>query len=231
MSIASTDSWSQSHEEIIKDSLTNLGELPPDGTPQGPQLLHASRALNRIVKSLDADGKYLWRMTRETLTTTADTADYTMDANAFDVDGPMTFVRDGSNSRSQIYPMTRDDYLSISDRTQTGIPSRYYIEKSLTSGGLARLTAYFWPTPDATGDTIEVPVFNRAKDLVTGAQLPDFPSNWTLCLVYALTAELAPTYNQTAAAGGYRNLFKEEFAKQFNSDNENQDLILVPFGC
>jgi hypothetical protein len=227
---ASTDTWSQSRDEIIKDALSNLGELPPDGTPQGPQLLHASRALNRIVKALDAEGQFLWRITRETTTTTSATASYALDANAFDVDGPMTYLRSGETGRTQILPMTRDDYMSISDRTQAGVPSRYYLERSLSGDGINAITAYFWPVPDATGDTIEYPIFNRAKDLATGAQTPDFPTNWALCLVYALTAELAPTYAQPQLARQFREDFEREKTKQLQGDNEKQDLVLVPFG-
>jgi hypothetical protein len=51
-----------------------------------------------------------------------------------------------------------------------------------------------------------------------------------LALVYGLTAELAPAYNQAPLAAQFRDMFLAEKERQLGADNEHQGLTLVPFG-
>jgi hypothetical protein len=88
MTTGSTDTWSETRDEIIADALANVGALGPGESASGLMRDHAARALNRIAKALDAEGSFLWRTSRLTFSTTAATAGYTLSATAFDVDGP-----------------------------------------------------------------------------------------------------------------------------------------------
>jgi len=232
MAVGATDTWSQSRDEIIADALANVGAIGPDadGDISGPMRAHASRALNRIAKALDATGQFLWRISRATVTTTSGTASHTLVATAYDVDGPMDYKPASSATRTPIWPMSRDEYMGISDRTTSGTPSRYYLEKALSGDGVSVMTAYFWPVPDTTGDTIEYAAFLRAKDYTSGAITSDFPTNWIKCLVYGLTAEIAPTYHQPGMVAQYTALFQAERDLQLGADNEKQGLVFVPFG-
>jgi len=190
----------------------------------------AASRLDSIVKELDADGQFLWRTTRLTFTTTASTASYTLDATAFDVDAPVSYLKSGGTSRVPLFPMSADDYLVLPDRTTTATtPARYYVEKSLSSGRTA-LTMILYPVPTASGDTVEYRAAIRAKDFNTGATNPDFPSSWTLALTNRLTADLAPSYGQMDAVPAFMAMFDEQKNRLLGADNEKQALIFVPFG-
>jgi hypothetical protein len=231
MSTGATDTWSQSRDEIISDALANVGAIGPGETASGAPRDHAARALNRVVKALDAEGTFLWRQSRLTFTTTAGTATYTLSATVFDVDAPVSYLEAGGTTRTPVHPMTLDDYRYKPDRTtQASIPTNYVIEKTLSGAGRTLLAMTLYPVPDSTGDTVEYTAAIRAKDYVTGADTSDFPANWIQALVYGLSAEIAPAYNQAGLAGQFRQMFLEEKERQLGADNEHQGLTLVPFG-
>lgn len=230
MTVGTTDTWSASRDEIIADALANVGAIGPGDDADGPMRAHAARALDRIVKAIDGEGQFLWRMSELTTTTVSGTASYALSALAFDVDEPINYMDSAGTSRVPLRPMTRDEYMALPDRTTTSdVPARYYIEKSI-SGVRLLCTMKLYPVPNSTGDTITYVAALRSKDFSTGATTPDFPSNWTACLVYGLTAELAPAYRQFDLAMQQRALYEAEKAKQLGNDNEKQATFLVPFG-
>lgn len=231
MTVGATDTFSQTRDEIIADALGNVGALGPGESASGPTREHAARALNRLVKAIDADGQFLWRISRLTVATVAGTASYALSALALDVDEPVSYLQTGGTTRVPLRPMSRDDYMTLPDRTtQARVPSRYYIEKTLTGAGRTLCTMYLYSVPSTTADTVEYAAALRAKDYVTGADTSDFPSNWVQCLVYGLTAEIAPAYNQFSVAQQYREMYLQEKDRQLGNDNEKQGLFFVPFG-
>jgi hypothetical protein len=231
MTTGATDTWSQTRDEIIADALANVGALGPGETAAGPPREHAARALNRVVKALDAEGSFLWRFSRLTFSTTAGTASYTLSATAFDVDDPVSYLESGGTTRVPVRPLSLDDYRYKPDRTtQASVPTNYVIEKALSGAGRTLLTMILYPVPDSSGDTVEYTAAIRAKDYVTGADTSDFPTNWIQALVYGLTAEIAPAYNQAPLAAQFRDMFLQEKERQLGSDNEHQGFTLVPFG-
>jgi hypothetical protein len=231
MTTGATDTWSQSRDEIIADALANVGALGPGETASGTPREHAARALNRIVKALDGEGSFLWRLSRLTFATVASTATYTLSATAFDVDDPVSYLESGGTTRVPVRPMSLDDYRFKPDRTLTAsVPTSYVIEKTLSGSGRTLLAMTLYPVPDSSSDTVEYTAAIRAKDYVTGADTSDFPTNWIQALVYGLTAEIAPTYNQAPLSAQFRDMFMQEKERQLGADNEHQGLTLVPFG-
>lgn len=227
MAQGTTDTWATTRDEIISDALINVGALSPGESATGGVRDHAARALDALAKALDAEGAFLWRTTRLTFATVASTASYTLNATAFDVDEPVSYL--SGTTRVPLVPMSSDDYRVLPDRTVSGTPSRYYIEKALTTGRTA-MTMYLYPVPDTTADTVEYRAQIRAKDFNTGATNPDFPSNWAKCLKYGLTVELAPAYQQLELMAAFSALYQAEKALQLGNDNEKQGVVFVPWG-
>lgn len=227
MTTGATDTFTQTRDEICTDALINVGAIGPGKTASGALLTHAARALNRLVKSIDADGQFLWRMVRRTTTTTSGTATFTPATDVLDVDSPMSYIKAGQTGRSTIEPMSRDEFMSLGDRTSTGTPTRFLAERVLASN---QITITWWPVPDTTGDTIEYAVALRAKEFVAGSDTPDFNSKWILTLVYGLTMELAPGYAQPELIGTYMPLYNAEKKRVLADETERGSTFLVPFG-
>jgi len=225
-----TDTFSEARDEIISDALANVGAIGPGEAAAGLPREHAARAANRVVKALDAEGMFTWRMSRLTFATIAGTASYGLSASAFDVDEPCSYLAAGGTTRTSLRAMASDDYRQLSDRTTGGTPARYTIEKTLTGQGRILCTMLLFPVPAMTGDTVEYQAAIRAQDYTSGATSSPFPSNWVLGLTYAVTAEIAPAYGQAPLAAQYAAMWREEKARQLGADNEKQGFTLVPFG-
>lgn len=225
MTTSATSSFTQTCDEIMADALTNVGAIGPGKSATGAIRTHALRALNRVAKSIDASGNFLWRTVRRDIAIVAGTASYGPTIIGTDVLGledPCDFRLTGQNARSQVYAMTNADYRLIGDRTSQGTPTQYLVEWTLTG-----VTLTVWPTPDQAG-TLEIMAALRAKDFVAGANTPDYDPKWNDCLILGLSAQLAPAYGQSA--NDYQARFQAERERLLNNDSPNVGLTLVPWG-
>jgi hypothetical protein len=228
MSVSTDDTFSESRDQIIGEALANIGAIGP----AEPRSANNSTwfdagdiALNRMVKAIDPTGMRLWRIVRRTTATVAATATFTTATDVLGVDGPMRYTTAGQSTASPITAMSRVEYMRLPDRTTAGTPRNYFYETTLAAN-----TVYLWPVPAATGDTIEYTVSLRGKDFDTGADNPDFPTKWLSCLVYGLTAELAPQARQLALVAVYRPLFQQELGVLMADDSEKGPIMMSPFG-
>jgi hypothetical protein len=222
-----TDTSNETRDQVIAEALTNVGAIGIGDVRDSNNSTAfdvAAAALNRIAKDLDKEGAFLWRFIRRTTATTAGTASITLGTDVLVIDAPMRFTRNGQTASTQITPMARDEYMQIGDRTVRGVPSRYYVEVTLTTK-----TVYLWPTPDATSDTIEYVAVLRAKDFTSGTDTPDFTQKWQSCLVYRLTMELCPKFGQREAMGDWKALYEDEKKRLVQDDSEKGPVSFVPF--
>jgi hypothetical protein len=231
MTIGATTTFQETRDEICTDALVNLGAVAPGKSASDARtsalLTHAARALNRLVKSMDSEGQFLWRIQRRTKAVSAFDLlagqSFTLAADVLDVDEPLRYAPSNGSQPTPILAMSRDEWM-VADQTSTGTPNRYYVERSLDG-----LSIYLSPISTDTTATVEYPCFIRAADFNSGAETPDFLQKWTACLVYGLTAELAATYGQPQKIGTFRQLFEAEKARLQANNAERGGLTLVPF--
>ena len=225
MAPGATSDFEQTRDEIIRDALANVGAVGPDKTPTGSQLAHAQRALNRVVKSIDPAGETLWRIVRRTTTTTATVDYFDLATDVLSIDEPMSYLY-AAGGRQTLEPWSRDEYMRCPDRTVAGVPTRFYVEKTSITGK----RVYLWPVPDATADTIEYAAVLRSFDFDTGADTPDFPAEWTDCLVNGLSAALAPVYLQPGLMQVFDAKFNAHLGALMQAETEHGNVVFVPFG-
>lgn len=243
MTIGATSTFLQTRDEICTDALTNLGVVAPGKSASDARtaglLTHAARALNRVVKAMDVEGEFLWRIERRTAVIELNDVGFDPDNDVLDIDEPMAFYSVDAplgEDRRQLVSMSRDEYMVLRRNSNgippdVGIPSRYFVEhqQSVASAGDTTIAVWFDRQINTDG-TLEYAAFIRSADFTSGATTPNFPSKWTACLVYGLTAELAGAYRQPAMLTTYRQLFVDEKARLLANDNERGNLTLVPFG-
>src|SRR5216110_13929 len=228
MTIAATTSFSDSRDDIISSALENVGALEPGGSrnnTNSPLFEAAAKALNRLVKNIDITGKRLWRTVRRTATMAAGVDTVALASDVLLVDDPARYTRNGETAGMQVVVMSRMDYMTLGTRTSAGPARQFFFEQTL--GGS---TLKLWPVPDQTGDSLEYVAYTRAADFVTGANTPDFPSEWNQCLIYGLTVELAPKFAQTGLISMFKPMYDQALADLVNNDGERGNLSLVPWG-
>lgn len=93
----------------------------------------------------DPDAKY--RIVQGTSTVASGTSNFTLATGAVDVVDLVIEYNSGGRDLP-IARISRQDYLNITDKTETGRPSSYYVDNAT----LNTPKVYFWPVPDAQID-------------------------------------------------------------------------------
>ncbi len=222
MTTSGTTTAEATRDKIVALALTNVGGIGPGETPFAEKVVHASNLLEMLSKSIDADGHFLWRTVRRTLTLTAGNASYPLDADVRALQPEARYLRPGSTAGILMWPMGSKQFMQLPDRTNQGPPVQFWGEKAL-----GRVTMQLWPTPSEAG-TIEYSATLRAQDFRHGTDTPDYPPEWELCLVYGLTADLAPGYGDLKMAAFYSGKYLAMKETLNSSDTEQQGLVFRP---
>lgn len=118
-----------------------------------------------------------------------------------------------------------DEFFNIPVKTTDGRPFNFYYDKQLGSGQL-----YVFPQPDDVDILLEFTYHEAIEDVDSASDDLDFPTEWTLPLIYCLSAELALAY------GKFQELqFLEGKAREYkdivkNFDSDEAPLFILPEG-
>jgi len=234
MAVPATSTYNPNRARIVQLALTNVGAIGPGAVNPAQDVAqlvaHANDVLNILVKSMDVDGTLQWRSGPRTLATIAGQVSYLLPNDVYDVDPPGRYTIAGTTTGTQVQPMSQAMWFTLGDRTLTGIPIQYYLLKNLDANGLEQNTLYFYPIPANTGDTFEYTAVTKARDQNTDADTMDVPQLWVRCLVYLLTADLAPAYGLDMNRTQYfAKLGEDERQRCLEQDQEHADIQIAPF--
>jgi len=177
----------------------------------------ARRSLNVMFQDWMNRGVNLWTVNQVSLTLTSGTASY--DLNAYDVDLMEVVIRrDGTDYT--IDRITREDYLNIPNKTQTGRPTQIYLHRGSTP------SIELWPVPDAADTLISYRV-QRIQDADSLTNDVDVPSRFIPAMVsglaYYMALKMAPDRAQMA-----KQIYEEDFARAADEDSEWGSLYIRP---
>lgn len=232
MSTAATTSYNLNAQDIIDLALTDIGVVGQSGaSPDADVRPHALKMLNLLLKSLDTEGIFTWKVVRRTQTLTGGTAAYVLPNDVSDVDEPARYTAAGATYGSQVFSIVRDEYMALPDRTIPGVPYQYFIEKALDTGGIEQITMTLYPVPPNTGDTLEYAAVPRMRDVTALQQTLDIPQKGLNVVRLGLSAFLAPSYNTPPTQLAiFQKLFSDAKEAFVGDDNERGPMQMVPFG-
>ena len=127
----------------IADTIEEAFELAGLELRTGYDAETARRSLNIMFADWSNRGVNLWTIDQVSLTLTAGTNQYTL--NAYDVDIVSAVVRQtisGTTTDLQLNRVGRTEFLNIPDKTSTGRPTQYFLDRATTP------VLNIWPTPD-----------------------------------------------------------------------------------
>lgn len=99
---------------------------------------------------------------------------------------------DENNNETPLYIASRNEYMSISNKTSEGTINQIYYDGQLTNGVL-----YVWPEPDNMKDRIKMTVKYPIQDFDAATNDADFPQEWFEALIYNLALRLSIKYGKT----------------------------------
>jgi hypothetical protein len=183
----------------------------------------ARRSLNVMFQDWMNRGVNLWTVNQVSLTLTSGTASYNL--NSYDVDLMEVSVRRNGVDYT-MDRITREDYLNIPNKSQTGRPTQIYFERGTRPTGGDSNIIYLWPTPDAA-DTLITYRVQRIQDADTMTDDVDVPSRFIPCMVSGLAYYMA-LKNAPDRAQAMKQIYEEDFARAANEDSEWGSLYIRP---
>jgi len=126
-----------------------------------------------------------------------------------------------SNEDISISRISRDDYLSIPNKTTTGRPNQYYVDRLITP------VMKIWPSPENSTDQIIFDRLVRIDDADASVDTLEIPFRFYPCLAaglaYYIYLKRAPDRVQLL-----KGLYEEEFNRAAEEDRDKVNLSLVP---
>jgi len=126
-----------------------------------------------------------------------------------------------SDQDISIQRIGRDQYLRIPDKTTTGRPIQFYVDRQITP--LFKI----WPSPENSTDQIIYDRIVRIDDVDTSVNTVQVPFRFYPCLTaglaYYMSLKKAPDRVQLL-----KGIYEEEFERAATEDQDRVPLILVP---
>jgi hypothetical protein len=222
MTVSSNYSFNLNRNQILTVAAREAGVVAPGSEPSANDYAVLSDILNVEVKALQAKGVLQGTVERVTAPLTLGDESITLDADTIDVEGIAYVTPTGASpgtSNNQVFPMTREEYMSLSDPATQGVPTRYYVER------LATLTIYLYPVPDANQASFTYARVRLLRDMDTGAVTADMPVRWLDALISRVTWRAAKAYQKPLATVQYlQSIADMELKQAMGQDNERGDV-------
>tara|TARA_R110000796_G_scaffold48926_1_gene117122 strand:- start:2157 stop:2606 length:450 start_codon:yes stop_codon:yes gene_type:complete len=143
----------------------------------------------------------------------------------------MDVVINNSASSSQsdtiVNKITISEYNQIPNKTSSGRPSQYMIDKGLQSGSNNISKIYVWQVPNINTYVLQYWSMNQLEDITASNQDTDIPYTWSECICAGLASKLSVKYSTDRF-----QLLNELYERAFNfaaaSDNDGVSLRVQP---
>lgn len=184
-------------DQVITGALRLLGVIGQGQAPDSTQIAEAAEALNVLVKSWQADGLQVWKITTSNIDLVEGKATYRTDTDMGLANKPLkvwdcTMYDVPSGSEAVMISLSNHDYKILSNKGSKSVPSQYYYQPLETYG---ELTLY--PNVGASAAAnkkVKMTYSLPLNDVLGPTDVLDFPSEWNRALKYGLAVELSYEY-------------------------------------
>lgn len=143
--------------------------------------------LNLYVKSLRNRGVLLSSLFQDSFAVVADTATYTLAPRTLSISAVRFRPTNGSDR--ELFELSREEYLRIPNKTSSGDPSQFYVDKQRDS-----TVMYLWSVPASVSGAIHYSGERIIEDLDATTDDFDLDTEYLEPIVWNLAARLAPEF-------------------------------------
>ena len=192
MTTSTTYLFSPEIDDICTEAIERCGIDPASLTAR--HVTSARRSLDLLFSEWSNKGPHLWAIDQQSVTLTQGTAAYETPVGTIAI---LDMVLRRDNVDTPIFPMMRDEYLAIPNKTTEGIVSRYWFERisnnptTVPTVTLGTPKIHFWNTPENSTDQIVYFRMRSLQDVGAGSNTPDIPPRWQEAVVAGLAKKLA----------------------------------------
>lgn len=216
---------------IINDAYFDAGLLQEGQSANSEQLVMGMRKLGDLINLWQTQGLKLWLLEDLAVTLIAGQGTYTLGpAGGVSMPKPLRVIEayyvDVNQIRRPLLPMSWNDYVRLSQVTQTGQLNSYFVDKQQTL-----LSVFFWLIPDATAAQGQAHLLlqRQVTNFINLQETMNFPAEWRIALRWGLADELATGQPQAIMdrcqqrALAYRTMLEdwdvEDASTRFAPDN------------
>jgi len=211
-------SGSKNFELDVSDYIEEAFERCGVEVRTGYDLKTAKRSLNLLLADWANRGLNQWTIKQTTVTCVSGTASYNLDADTIDI---LSVVVRRDNTDYGIERLSRDEYLNIPDKTSTGRPSQFFLDRQITP------VLKVWTTPENSTDQLIFDRLVRIDDADTFTNTMEVPFRFYPCLAaglaYYLSIKKAPNRTQFLKA-----IYEEEFERAMTEDRDRASFNVAP---
>ena len=184
----------------------------------GYDMKTAKRSLNLMLAEWANRGLNQWTIKNRSVTMVQGTGNYTLDADVIDV---LSVVVRRSGTDYALERLSRDEYLSIPNKTTQGRANQFFLDRQNTP------VLKLWPVADNSTDVVIYDCLTRMDDADTYTNTVDMPFRFYPCLAaglaYYIAMKRAPNRIQLLKA-----VYEEEFERAMQEDRDRASFNVVP---
>lgn len=202
--------------EILEEAYERAGlELK-----SGYDLRTGIRSFNFLMAEWANRGLNLWTIDEETQALTASDGTYTLTANSVDVLDAV--IRNAANTDIAMERITATQWAYIPDKTITGIPNSYMVQRGQDS-----TTINLWPVPVDNTMTLVYWRLRRIQEAGNIRNDPDVPFRFIDPLVWGLAFHIASKKNQ-AIAPALKMAYEDAWTLASDEDRDRSSFYFYP---
>jgi len=201
----------------------------------GHQLRSARRSLNILFQEWGNRGLHYWEVANNSITLVDGQNTYTMYRSTSDGTSDATAIygvddileasyRNSSNVDAPLTKIGRSDYQSLSNKTQEGTPSQYFVQRFIDK---VTITLYLTPGSSEAGNTINYYYVKRIQDAGAYTNDADVPYRFVPCMTAGLAYYLA-IKNAPDRVQMLKMLYEDELQRALQEDGSSSSTYISP---
>ena len=218
-------------DDIIAEAYERLGLV---GTA-GHQIKSARRSLNILFQEWSNRGLHYWEIANNDITLVNNQNVYTMFRSTSDGTSSATAVygvddvleasfRNADNVDFPLTKINRSAYQALSNKTDTGIPTQYYVQRLIDR---VTITLYLTPGTDEAGKKLNYYYVKRIQDAGAYTNDADVPYRFVPCMIAGLSYYLAIKYAPDRMQM-LKLLYEDELNRALQEDGSSSSSYITP---
>lgn len=226
MATSATYGFDPRIDEFVAESSERSGLDPQALT--GEHVRSIRRSIGLIFSAWSVRGQRQWKFEQTSNATSLAGTNFTLPQGTLDV---QTVILRRNNRDTEMYPISREDYLLIPDKVTTGRPDRYFIDRLRDREVGTRVTLTYWPSGENATDLIIVNSWKQIEDGGAFSNSLDLPFRFEEAFATELTARICEKFNPEKYMEK-RAIADREWSAARGDDEGSGDLVIsVQYGA
>lgn len=207
--------------QIIDEAFRRIRISPADIT--GEHMLSARISLDLMFNNWWNDGVQQFIIERVVQDLSGDITDISFIPPTGTIDILDMIYRNQTGQDIEIKPISREDYLYINDKTVSGQPLCYFVDKTTIPPII-----YLWPVQNITGTAVVYNRLRQMQDVGAYTNTPDTTVTYKEAICAGLAARLAGKYSDDKMEAKLIRLADEAYDLATNSDRDRAPYVMKP---